>query len=255
MGSGSTGNPVSLNLYSYTTGDPVNRFDPTGRDDCDPTDITCIDDFEGWGGPLVMTQNCGPVQVSVFLPIPSYCWGVPVIGVATSPPPAPLQCFFAGASTPPGSFKNVVTPTRSGPAFADPITMTFNATGGSGAYGWDVGQTVDASWSINYASGPPSIGSYSGTDALLPGELMKGQSSAVFTDNPAVFRTSAQGSPVTSALLSATFTTTVTLTSGSQMVTCPTVTWTAIINWPSSVDRRRGGPTGTATVAGVAGLF
>ena len=34
--------PGSWNRYSYTRNDPVNRFDPSGRWDCDPEDDNCV---------------------------------------------------------------------------------------------------------------------------------------------------------------------------------------------------------------------
>jgi hypothetical protein len=39
--SGGPKSPASWNRYSYTRGDPVNRFDPRGRIDCDPDDYEC----------------------------------------------------------------------------------------------------------------------------------------------------------------------------------------------------------------------
>jgi RHS repeat-associated protein len=96
--SGSTGNPISLNLYSYTLGDPVNRSDPNGLDSSSPPQpdpenwqsAPPPDDFEGWGGPVVVTQNCGYVQISIYIPVPESCWGAPIVTVATTSPPP--QC-------------------------------------------------------------------------------------------------------------------------------------------------------------------
>jgi RHS repeat-associated protein len=49
-------NPGSWNRYNYASGDPVNRNDPTGLDDCDdPGDLSCTsiynDQFDGIGLP------------------------------------------------------------------------------------------------------------------------------------------------------------------------------------------------------------
>jgi RHS repeat-associated protein len=39
--------PGSWNRYAYTRGDPVNRLDPSGLDDCDPNDLsTCLPDLD-----------------------------------------------------------------------------------------------------------------------------------------------------------------------------------------------------------------
>jgi RHS repeat-associated protein len=45
-------NPLSWNRYAYTKGNPINRFDPSGRIDCDPDDddgCYCDDDPDGDG--------------------------------------------------------------------------------------------------------------------------------------------------------------------------------------------------------------
>src|SRR5271165_5778963 len=39
--SGRAKDPGSWNRYAYTRGDPANRFDPSGRFDCDPEDDDC----------------------------------------------------------------------------------------------------------------------------------------------------------------------------------------------------------------------
>ena len=82
MASGGPGDPGSWNRYSYTKGDPVNRVDPSGRDDCDPSDPTCsdycdpsdpacsgfVDDSTGLqaGFFSVYTIGCGTVYISAF---------------------------------------------------------------------------------------------------------------------------------------------------------------------------------------------
>jgi RHS repeat-associated protein len=52
LGSGGAGNPGSLNRYSYTRGDPVNRHDPTGLDDVTFSVTRAIT------MPLLITTNC-----------------------------------------------------------------------------------------------------------------------------------------------------------------------------------------------------
>jgi RHS repeat-associated protein len=44
VASGGPKSPASWNRYSYTRGDPVNRYDPRGLDDCDPGDCVCNSD-------------------------------------------------------------------------------------------------------------------------------------------------------------------------------------------------------------------
>jgi RHS repeat-associated protein len=41
MASGGPGDPGSFNRYSYTRGDPVNRYDPGGTNDCSPGVLAC----------------------------------------------------------------------------------------------------------------------------------------------------------------------------------------------------------------------
>jgi len=45
-GSSRSGSPASWNKYSYTRGDPVNRADPAGTDDCDPSGTVCLPDCD-----------------------------------------------------------------------------------------------------------------------------------------------------------------------------------------------------------------
>jgi RHS repeat-associated protein len=46
-GRATRGNPTSWNRYAYVNGDPVNRFDPRGREDAAPGDGGCWSDDEG----------------------------------------------------------------------------------------------------------------------------------------------------------------------------------------------------------------
>jgi RHS repeat-associated protein len=69
-GSANRGNPASWNRYAYVNGDPINRFDPTGREDVAPSDgggcwsdddgnfICSVDATDdGGGGPYTFTTT------------------------------------------------------------------------------------------------------------------------------------------------------------------------------------------------------
>lgn len=60
MKTADSGNPTSWNRYLYGSGDPVNRIDPFGREDCDPED-PCCDPDEGCDEPCVeyLGEGCG----------------------------------------------------------------------------------------------------------------------------------------------------------------------------------------------------
>jgi len=64
------------NKYSYTRGDPVNSFDPSGRFDCSPDDASC-DPFD-----------CGPSDQLTGVHRNDSCYGS---GGGPSPAPAPKQ--------------------------------------------------------------------------------------------------------------------------------------------------------------------
>ena len=93
MASGGPSDPASWNRYSYTRGDPVGRYDPTGLWDigCDPFfDESCewFSGFSsgGWGNPNVMTPGCGWIGAS-FSSNP-LC-AIPSDIVLYIPPPTP----------------------------------------------------------------------------------------------------------------------------------------------------------------------
>jgi RHS repeat-associated protein len=91
--------PGSWNRYSYTRGDPVNRLDPSGRDDCDAYYDFCDDTFDygyddsgapiqqaldygNWGG-----SGCTYAEITAFGNggVPFLCAGGGVTGAALYP--------------------------------------------------------------------------------------------------------------------------------------------------------------------------
>ncbi len=85
------GDPVSWNRYAYTRGDPVNRIDPRGMDDCDLMETAffgCPDDDGEASDPSgvgpVYYGACANIAVSAALPSGINCitFGSSVIPVA-----------------------------------------------------------------------------------------------------------------------------------------------------------------------------
>jgi RHS repeat-associated protein len=73
-----TRNPLSWNRYAYTSGNPIGRFDPHGRDDCDPDeDCSCDDPCD----PCTDAAGVRPAD-SCGLPLP----------VGPPPAPTPVTC-------------------------------------------------------------------------------------------------------------------------------------------------------------------
>ena len=89
----SPASPGSWNRFSYTSGDPVNRNDPRGMDDC-PGEDSCICDIYGCVDP------CQPIANSAFdpsiglIPRANYSCGDPGPAPTPNPPPQP-QCSIS----------------------------------------------------------------------------------------------------------------------------------------------------------------
>ena len=104
--SGEPSDPGSWNAYTYVRGDPINRFDPEGQDDCDPNEPDCRDPGDGgdsggylgpcgagWTSDPFTSAPCSPAPCSngsSFAPNPSpTCPGTP--GPPPTSPPVPAQ--------------------------------------------------------------------------------------------------------------------------------------------------------------------
>jgi len=92
--------PVSWNRYSFTRSDPINRFDPSGLDDCDPEDFASC--FLGDIGEASDPSRTGPVYYGACAvlafgeqaSVPCYTYGGQV--TPTPPPSQPsTDCTIA----------------------------------------------------------------------------------------------------------------------------------------------------------------
>ncbi len=126
----------------------------------------------------------------------------------------------------------------SGLAFVDPITLTFSARGGKGGYSWSVSQTVLLTGQQTYTNG--TTVTYPGVAAPDNGAqagLSANNSSASFFDSPGAWAyqipyDSSSSKTVSASILDKFVTqVTVTDTATGQSAQCPTILWTATVNW------------------------
>ena len=144
---------------------------------------------------------------------------------APAPPRPNLSCAYTKGSTPAGRFYSNAYDAfgDSGPAYGDPISLSFKASGGVGGYQWDVLQTYSEFGSITYADGSKRV--YSGgliLDTLSPDEFKPNGNKFTFSDVPNIWSTN-----VVAAALSIVFSTDTSVGSGDQWVNCPQITWVA----------------------------
>jgi RHS repeat-associated protein len=233
-GPGNPRDPQSWNRYTYTSGDPVNRLDPTGllwEDVCDfdGNDASCGggfgDDQDSGGG----GQGGGGVRIP------------------------PLNCYPIGSTTQPGQFYAPGT-TTGGAYFGDPIELGFGATGGTGSYTFWVTQTYNWVGTVTYDNGgiltTVSLTNLIPTlDGLLPGQLSGTAGiNAVyfyFHDGPGIKTDTNLG---TAVAFNATFYASATgwVSDGGDYIPCGTYNWTATFTWPLG-----GMPSGQSTVTSV----
>ena len=211
--------PRSWNRYAYTRGDPVNRFDPSGRYDCDPEDDDCdpcppTEEAQEVGDPGDPDDPCGG--------------GGGGGGGADNPQ---LTCQFGGATIFAPGWGDVP---KTGSGYHMPIYLNFYASGGSGSYNWRGVQNVVESGQIDYGSGvffnlaniPPFTEPPYYNQASPPTGP-----SAEFFDAPGLASTSLLYGTVAFAEITWQFTFNATVSSGGATVNCPTVSWSATLIW------------------------
>jgi hypothetical protein len=224
----------SWNKYAYTRGDPVNRFDPHGKDDCfdeegcdpcDDDDNFCIGEGGGGGG-----------------------------GATPPPPPSvlPLTCWFLGGHTSNGGFQNVLVPGgRVDMSFSDPISLAFAAAGGSGDYTFSVSQTVSQIASVTLPNGTTrSTTDKLQNDPVMSSQLTVAGSLATYTDAPGLWKSVIDGlKNFSSASVTKSLVTSVKVSDGNQTVDCPIVSWQASFSITNS--KGTNSITGSSSITGV----
>jgi RHS repeat-associated protein len=109
--SGGPSSPESWNRYSYAKGDPVNRHDPSGLDDCGPDWVTdaslsgpCLIDGYAWIDPSGALESACDQLIMAFGPVPTTdpaCNAyAPIIPVAIPPQPPTPTCTLEVESFP-----------------------------------------------------------------------------------------------------------------------------------------------------------
>ena len=164
---------------------------------------------------------------------------------AASPPP--LDCTFSGADTPsPGWGYG----SNGKYGYYMPIYLNYSATGGTGPYTWSNTQAVEATGKIAWSDGSSSEFSapFANTEELANASDAPAGSLARFFDAPglAIAKPGTSGVYVVSATIKWKFTLNASVSSGGRTKNCPTVSWSASLNW-ASVDGRANA-TGSATV-------
>ncbi len=201
-GPGNPRDPQSWNRYAYTSGDPVNRLDPTGLLWEDVCDFDGFDASCGGGDGDEGGQDGGGGGAD-----PLRCWfGIPV-------PLKALWQYLTPADQPAGYY------------FVLPVTLPFGATGGDGSYTWAITQYISELVTVTTSVGRRFI------DRITIGiETTANQAdnvngpSAYFYDQPGIDPGN-RGTGIISANFF--FTDFVTVSSGGQTVDCPAVEWEA----------------------------
>jgi RHS repeat-associated protein len=270
------GNPTNFDRYAYSLNDPINFYDPVGRNPCDDpqddgNDACDADPGPGAGpgggggaGSIPWSPTCGPNWAS-DASLSGDCSSDPCkstqalflfanagggsCGGNESTDLPPLHCDFDQARTvnPPGAWENSIP---GGYGFYDLMQLSYTATGGTGNYSWGVVQMVGSFGYLNYTTGGGLVNVYRG-DTFVRGEFAQDGPSFTFTDAPGVPFMQAGGFLLNGFLID-TFSTSVFVTSGGQIANCPTVYWTAwvAITGPTT-NFFRPNATGQATITGV----
>jgi hypothetical protein len=158
------------------------------------------------------------------------------------PPPPPqrasLECKFLGPQFRPVNAEPVDS--SNGPGWYANSFFGFQASGGTGSYTWLESQyySIESSVMLGDANSPETY-TRSGNDAPLASQAQPGNI-MVYNDAPGLPTTWANGATVKSGTYTATFNLYVTVTSGSQVVSCPVVAWYAKVNVSNGVGSGSG---------------
>jgi RHS repeat-associated protein len=272
---GTSSDPSSWNMYSYTRGDPVNRIDPGGTDDCDldcpaigncPMGYVYCSNGAGYSeGDLLPAsfQNatgCGYVPPDQFNPgvvmgclaqlstiqnlaLAAQQAAAAAILAQTLAPPA-LTCQSDGfLSSAPTLMLYSLPGQPSLPYYGVPVSLPFFASGGIGTYTWGITQTYTSTATDINATGSSSTTKL-GTESLSNVADIPNGPRSIFDDAPGL----AVNPGNFTAIGTFAFTDVVTATSGTQTIQCPTMKWSA---WEIIIQSATGtAVTGAATASG-----
>jgi hypothetical protein len=181
-------------------------------------DASCdLDDGGGGGDP------CGG---DAFDPSPNPACYAPV--PPPPPPPPALTCKSLSPVYRPVNAEPVQS--SNGPGWYAASYFGFQASGGTDSYTWLEDQSYElfSSVTLSGANSPVDY-SRSGSDPQLASQQQPGNI-IVYADAPGLPETWTGGATVTSGTYVGRFNLSVTVTSGTQVVTCPSVAWYAIVN-------------------------
>ena len=247
-------NPASWNRYAYTHGDPINSSDPSGT-------MLCANWYyflQSTGqntDDIGLMGNCGPGLANMNFDfdacsVSQQAWGqfLDAAGVACEEDPEPppqqsspsqLTCSFHGAQFDPVNGEPVGSDHGRG-WYADSV-FGFEASGGTGSYSFLESQYYDISGSVVLNYNQTRSVNQSGNDAPLSFEQDGGR--IAFNDAPGVPETWINGARVTSASYTGIFNLQVTVTSGTQVVSC-----SGVVPWYAKVTVANGTGSGTGAL-------
>jgi RHS repeat-associated protein len=254
--SGGPNDPTSWNRYSYVQGDPVNHVDRRGL---------CTEDINGnfwddWTEPWVSEveeYTPGGCAGDAAYQLALSTVGAVLNGVfmmaqtaqqTTSTPPPP-QCNYNPTTIPAAGFGTVP---KLGYGYHEPINFNFSVSGAAtgSTYVWANSQSVSISGTETTTAGTFDLGQLPPHTESLDDTLPSG-SSANWFDAPGLAAQLPSGAKVTSANVTWNFKLTTSVIVNGQKVQCPTISWTASLNWRTV----RGKPvvTGQPKIIGVTG--
>jgi hypothetical protein len=151
----------------------------------------------------------------------------PPSGPPSSPPPPQLTCSYLVPTYRPVNAEPVDS--DNGPGWYAASFFGFQASGGTGSYTWLEDQYYEVTSSVTLnGAGTPVVYTRSGNDPPLAYQQQPGNIT-VYADAPGLPVNWATGGTVTSGTYVGRFSLSVTVTSGTQVVQCPSVAWYAVV--------------------------
>ena len=223
--------PSSWNRYAYVLGDPVNHYDPTGRElpICDPFEIggCCDPEFD---------PDCGGGDGGWYGGAPIY-YQPPGGGGGGGAAPPPLTCNFDGfsGSSAPVNMSDIDQAPYGQSYYGLPTSLTYSASGGNGDYFWSTLQVGTLTLTTSYR-GVTRVMTESLTEYLAG--ISNNPRGPVYTgyDAPGVgIGARTKGAITITGVFS--FTDSVWVYSDGQSAPCPLETWSGTV----TVTRTKGG--------------